>query len=292
MVTQLGYHDAYASGVIHGIAGGAALGVLIPLGARIGKFAADGTPRSINPHNKWLVTIGLFLIYTGFWGFYVACNVPIIGAEDIGSSGGYTATTIYLTPTTLSAIVFNFLMSLSGGLVVGYIVSRGDAFWTYSAGLAGIITASAGNDLYHPIQAMIIGGVGAWAAYKLHFWVERRFKIDDVVGAVAVHGYAGVIGLVISGFVLWGHPATAGYIEEVATITPWGQFLGAVIMFGVLGFLPAFIVANILKSMGRLRVPEVAEIAGLDLSGLEQEANDAREVREATEAEARRLGLL
>ena len=292
MVTELGYHDAYASGVIHAIAGGAALGVLIPLGARIGKFAPDGTPRNINPHNKWLVTIGLFLIYTGFWGFYVACNVPIIGAEDIGSSGGYTATTIYLTPTTLSAIVFNFLMSLSGGLIVGYIVSRGEAFWTYSAGLAGIITASAGNDLYHPIQAMLIGGVGAWAAYKLHFWVERRFKIDDVVGAVAVHGYAGVIGLIICGFVLWGHPATAGYHENVATITPWGQFLGAVIMFGVLGFLPAFIVANILKSMGKLRVPEVAEIAGLDLSGLEQEANDAREVRDATEAEAKRLGLL
>ena len=292
MVTQLGYHDAYASGVIHAIAGGAALGVLIPLGARIGKFAPDGTPRAINPHNKWLVTIGLFLIYTGFWGFYVACNVPIIGAEDIGGSGGYTATTIYLTPTTLSAIVFNFLMSLSGGLIVGYVVSRGEAFWTYSAGLAGIITASAGNDLYHPIQAMLIGGIGAWCAYKLHFWVERRFKIDDVVGAVAVHGYAGFIGLVIAGFVLWGHPATAGYHEAVATISPLGQLAGAIIMFGVLGFLPAFVVANILKKMGKLRVPEAAEIAGLDLAEQERDGKDAAGVRESTEAEARRIGLL
>ncbi len=292
MVTQLGYHDAYASGVIHAIAGGAALGVLIPLGARIGKFAPDGTPRAINPHNKWLVTIGLFLIYTGFWGFYVAWNVPIIGAEDIGGSGGYTATTIYLTPTTLSAIVFNFLMSLSGGLIVGYVVSRGEAFWTYSAGLAGIITASAGNDLYHPIQAMLIGGIGAWCAYKLHFWVERRFKIDDVVGAVAVHGYAGFIGLVIAGFVLWGHPATAGYHEAVATISPFGQLAGAIIMFGVLGFLPAFVVANILKKMGKLRVPEAAEIAGLDLAEQERDGKDAAGVRESTEAEARRIGLL
>ena len=73
-----GYHDAYASGVIHAIAGGAALGVLVHLGPRIGKFRADGTARNIAPHNPWLVTIGLFLIYTGFWGFYVACNVPII----------------------------------------------------------------------------------------------------------------------------------------------------------------------------------------------------------------------
>jgi len=292
MVTQLGYHDAYASGVIHAIAGGFALGVIIPLGARIGKFAADGTPRNINPHNKWLVTIGLFLIYTGFWGFYVACNVPIISAEDIGGTGGFTATTIYLTPTTLSAIVFNFLMSLSGGLLAGYVVSKGDAFWTYSCGLAGIIAASAGNDLYHPIQAMLIGAVGAVCAYKLHYWVERRFKIDDPVGAIAVHGYAGFIGLVIAGFVLWGHPATAGYHEEVAAITPWGQFLGAVIMFGVLGFLPAYVLSMILKSMNMLRVPVAVELVGLDLSGEIRDEADAIEVSEADIAEARRLGLL
>ena len=72
----------------------------------------------------------------------------------------YTATSIYVTPTTLSGITFNFLMSLSGGLLAGYWVSKGDPFWTYSGGLAGIITASAGNDLYHPLQAMMIAAFG------------------------------------------------------------------------------------------------------------------------------------
>ena len=294
MVTLLGYHDAYASGVIHAVAGGAALGVLIPLGARIGKFRPDGTARNINPHNPWLVTVGLFLIYTGFWGFYVACNVPIISTDDIGGTGAasFTATTIYLTPTTLSAIVFNFLMSLSGGLLAGYIVSKGNAFWTYSAGLAGVIAASAGNDLYHPIQAMFVGAVGSVLAYKLHYFVERKFKIDDAVGAVAVHGYAGFIGLVIAGFMLWGHPATAGYHEEVAYITPWGQLIGAVIMFGLLGFLPAFTVASILKSLGALRVPERVEIAGLDLQEEIQIENDAIEVSQADIEEAKRTGIL
>ena len=67
--------------MIHAIAGGTALGVLVHLGPRIGKFRADGTPRNIVPHDPWLVAIGLFLIYAGFWGFYVACNVPIIAAE-------------------------------------------------------------------------------------------------------------------------------------------------------------------------------------------------------------------
>jgi ammonia channel protein AmtB len=293
MVTQLGYHDAYASGVIHAIAGGAALGVLIPLGPRLGKFAADGTPRNIGPQNKWLVTLGLFLIYTGFWGFYVACNVPIIASDAIGAGeGSFTATTIYLTPTTLSAITVNFLMSLSGGLIAGFVVSRGDPFWTYSAGLAGIITASAGNDLYHPIQAMLIGAVGAACAYKLHYWVERRFKVDDAVGAVAVHGYAGFIGLVIAGFVLWGHPATAGYHETVATINPLGQFAGAVIMFFVLGFIPAYVVARILKAAGMLRVPEAVELVGLDTSADVMDELDAIKVSEADIAEAKRLGLL
>lgn len=293
MVTQLGYHDAYASGVIHAIAGGAALGVLIPLGPRIGKFCKDGTPRNILPQNPWLVTIGLFLIYTGFWGFYVACNVPIIAESDIGLTGeGFTATTIYLTPTTLSAIVFNFLMSLSGGMIAGYAVSRGDAFWTYSAGLAGVITASAGNDLYHPLQSMLIGGVGAVCAYKLHHWVEKRFKIDDAVGAVAVHGYAGFIGLVICGFVLWGHPATAGYLENVATINPLGQFAGAIIMFFVLGFLPCFILATILKNMNLLRIPYEVELAGLDHSRLSEEHRENDAVRAAEIEEAKQRGLI
>lgn len=292
MVTELGYHDAYASGVIHAIAGGAALGVLCVLGPRIGKFKADGTPRNILPNNPWLVTVGIFLIYTGFWGFYVACNVPIISSDAIGSTaeGGvafYTATTIYLTPTTLSAITFNFLMSLSGGLMIGYLVSKGDAFWTYSLGLAGIITASAGNDLYHPIESLIVGGVGAWAAYKLHYWVERTFKIDDAVGAVAVHGYAGFIGLVIAGFILWGHPATAGYHEAVTPITPWGNTIGALIMFFGLGFMPMWILAKILNAFGLLRMPREVELAGLDLAGSHANALDNAEIAEVTLAAAR-----
>ena len=271
MVQLLGYHDAYASGVIHAIAGGYALGVLVVLGPRLGKFAADGTPRDIPPHNPWLVTIGLFLIYTGFWGFYAACNVPVINGEGINALMGatseiqgttYFATNIYLTPTTLSGITFNFLLSLSGGLLVAYVVSKGDAFWTYSGGLAGIITASAGNDLYHPIQAFIIGGIGTYCAYKLHHFVERRFKIDDAVGAVAVHGYAGFIGLILCGFMLWGYPSSA--MPGYASINPLGQLIGAVIMFGLLGFLPAWVVSKILAGAGMLRIPAKAELEGLD----------------------------
>ena len=286
MVRVLGYHDAYASGVIHAIAGGFALGVLIVLGPRIGKFAPDGTPRNLNPRNPWLVTIGLFLIYTGFWGFYVACNVPIWDVQA-GDGVFYSATNIYLGPTTLSAITFNFLMSLSGGLMMGYVMSKGDAFWTYSSGLAGIIAASSGNDLYHPIQAMIIGGLGVIFAYKMHYWVERRFRIDDAVGAVAVHGYAGFFGVVICGFMLWGYPSSPN--PDYTSINPLGQFIGALIMFGLLGFLPGFIAAKIMHAMGALRIPREVELAGLDTTAAEDLRRDEQGVIDAEREEIRQL---
>jgi len=183
-------------------------------------------------------------------------------------------------PTTLSGITFNFLMSFSGGLMAAYLVSKGNPFWTYSGGLGGIIAASAGNDLYHPVQALVVGGVGVVFMYTIHHWVERRFKIDDAVGAVAVHGYAGFFGVVVAGFLLWGYPAAdpmyGNYelreasiawfntAEGKPMINPLGNFIGAIIMFWVLGFIPCYILARVLNAFKMLRVPREVELAGLD----------------------------
>jgi ammonia channel protein AmtB len=291
MVRYLGYHDAYASGVVHAIAGGTALAVLIVLGPRIGKFKADGTPRNIPPQNPWLVCIGLFLIYTGFWGFYAACNIPIYDVQA-GDGVFYSATNIYLQPTTLSAITFNFIMALCGGLMVAYLMSKGDPFWTFSGGLAGIIATSAGNDLYHPIQAFLISAILVAVIYKMHYWVERRFQIDDAVGAVAVHGYAGFLGVVAAGFVLWGYPsspdALLGHEQPWAAVTPWGQLIGAVIMFWVLGFIPGYVLASILKMFGLLRVPREVELAGLDYHSQAIVLQEDREIIAVTVEAGRR----
>jgi ammonia channel protein AmtB len=124
---------------------------------------------------------------------------------------------------------------------------------------------------------MFIGGFGTGIVYYLHFWVEGKFKIDDAVGAVAVHGYAGFIGLIICGFVLWGYPSSP--YEGYATINPLGQFLGAIIMFFVLGFLPGWIVAKILSAMGILRIPKEAELLGLDFLDDEARKAAAEDVR-------------
>ena len=285
MVKLLGYHDAYASGVIHAVAGGTALGVLVVLGPRLGRFAPDGKPRKFVPHNPWLVAIGLFLIYAGLLGLYAASNVPIISPQTIAgqiTGATWTATTIYLTPTTLSAVTINFLMALSGGLMAGYLVSRGDPVWTFSAGLAGIVAASAGNDLYHPIQALFIGGIGAAAAYHLHYLVERFLKIDDAVGAVAVHGYAGVIGLILAGLVLWGYPSSP--YDGYAAVNPLGNAIGALIMFVLLGFVPAFAVAKLLDIFGLLRIPRPVELIGLDFKTLHEHDAAREDVRRAERA--------
>ena len=109
MLRELGYNDVYASGVIHTIAGGYAMNLKLELGSQIGKFSADSIPHDIPPHNPWLLTIGIFIIYTGFWRSYAACNVPVISPEAISgqiTGAAWTATNIYLAPTSLSAIVF------------------------------------------------------------------------------------------------------------------------------------------------------------------------------------------
>ena len=97
--------------------------------------------------------------------------------------------------------------------------------------------------------------------YKLHYWVERRFKIDDAVGAAAVHGYGGFLGVVVAGFMLWGQPSSP--YEGFAHINPLGNFAGACLMW-LLGFVPIFITCKILDSFGLLRVPRKVELEGVD----------------------------
>jgi ammonia channel protein AmtB len=113
---------------------------------------------------------------------------------------------------------------------------------------------------------MFIGAFVPCVAYKLHHWVERRFKIDDAVGAVAVHGYGGFLGVVIAGFMLWGQPSSP--YKDYATISPLGQLAGAIIMVA-LGFIPTYILARILNRANLLRVPREVELVGLDFANSE-----------------------
>ncbi len=257
MVQKLGYHDFGAAGLVHAVAGFFALGILIHLGPRIGKYNADGSANHIAGHSMPLTLIGLMTIIVGFWGFLMAC---LIVPGEAWSWSPTEFTTIYGTPTTLSALSFNILMAFAGGIIGAWAVTR-DPFWMMSGALGGIITCAPGLDIYWPPMAFAIAMVGCmimpYAAKMLENW-----GIDDAVGAVTVHGTLGVYGVIVLGIFGAGYPALSGD-AGVATINFFGQFVGAIIM-ALIGFVPGYLIAWIFKAMGILRVSEAAELAGLD----------------------------
>ncbi len=256
MVQKWGVHDFGAAGLVHAVAGFFALGVLMNLGPRIGKFNDDGTANHIAGHNMPLTCVGLMLIIAGFWGFLMAC---VIVPGEAWSWFPDKFATIYGTPITLSALSFNILMAMAGGTIGAWLMTR-DPFWMMSGMLAGIISAASGLDIYWPGLTLLVS-FGAGVILQPAAAILERFKIDDAVGAVTVHGTIGVYGVVMLGIFASGFPALQG--EGAPVITLWGQVLGAIV-FALIGFVPGWITAFILKSVGMLRVPANAEEHGLD----------------------------
>lgn len=273
LVTRFGFHDFGASGVVHAVAGFFTLGVLLNLGPRIGKYAADGTPNDLPGHSMPMAVAGVMLIITGFWGFLMACAIfP-------GQAWSWTETTyasIYGTPVTLSALGFNILLAVSGGIIGAWITARGP-FWMVSGGLGGIIACAAGMDLWHPALAFLIAFAGAAAMGPVARRIERA-GIDDAVGAVTVHGVLGIWGLMAVGLFASGYPALATPDAVVTGLV--GQAVGAAVM-AALGFVPGYLGSLAFKRAAVLRVPEAAERAGLGRTG-RQTIGSLRQVGGAT----------
>ena len=255
LVTGFGYHDAVASGVVHTISGFFALGVLINLGSRIGKFNADGTANQIRGHSLPMTITGLMLIVVGFFGFIGACVV-----YNYGPNGQWE--NIYGGATTLSAYTFNTLMAVAGGIIGCYVMTR-DPFWMMSGALCGVISAAAGLDLWYPAQAFGIafagGLLGPWAAQQL-----EKMGIDDAVGAVSVHGVCGVWGLLAVGIFLGGYPgfeSSSGL--AVPGINMTGQVIGAGVMIAT-GFIPGYVLSWIFNKLGVLRAGDGVQRDGMD----------------------------
>lgn len=258
LVTKFGLHDFGAAGLVHAVAGFFALGVLINLGPRVGKFNADGSANHIGAHNLPFTVTGLMLIIVGFWGFLMAC---LIVPGESWSWYPDKFATIYGTPITLSALSFNILMGFSGGIIGAWMVTR-DPFWMMSGGLAGIIASASGLDIYWPPLAFAMGFAGGALLKPCAAFLEKR-GIDDAVGAVTVHGTIGLFGVIMLGVWANGYPSAQG--ADAPTITLTGQIVGAGVFF-LLGFVPGYVVSLILKRAGLLRVSPEAEEAGLDFT--------------------------
>ena len=250
MVTEWGYHDVGASGVVHIISGFFALGVLINLGPRIGKYNADGSANRIQGHSLPMTMAGLMLIVTGFFGFFAGCLL-------YGGTGQWV--NIYGGATTLSAFCFNILMGVAGGIIGCYFKTR-DPFWMMSGALCGVISAAAGLDIWDPSLAFAVGFaggiIGPMAAQLLD-----KMKIDDAVGAVAVHGVCGMWGLLAVGIFMGGYPTHA---EGIPPISFYGQFMGMIVMI-LIGFVPGYVLSYIFKICGVLRASDGVQIAGMDV---------------------------
>jgi len=242
-----------------------ALGVLINLGPRIGKYNRNGTANHIAGHSMPLTLIGLMLIIAGFWGFLMAC--AIFPGEAWSWSSTQFAT-IYGTPVTLSAIAFNILMGFAGGIIGAWMVTR-DPFWMMSGALGGIISCAAGLDLWWPPLAFAIAFIGA-CIMPISAKFFEKIGIDDAVGAVTVHGTLGAWGVIAVGIFAAGYPALPGD-EGVATISLIGQAVGLAVMFAC-GFVPGYVLSLILRIFRLLRVPEHAEIDGLDITKVPAQA--------------------
>ncbi len=248
LLTQFGWHDFGAAGCVHMVAAFFALGVLINLGPRIGKFNADGTANEIAPHNVPMAVFGLMVLIVGFFGFLGGCIIY---------NGTAQWTTIFGNPATLSAVAFNTLMCFSGGIIGGWVTTR-DPFWMMSGALAGIFAAASGLDVYWPPLAFLLGLCGGIIAPLGARFLERTFKIDDAVGAVSVHGIAGAFGVLAFGIVAAGYPN-----GDYPPTNFFGQLVGAITML-LLGFIPGYVASYILKMFGLLRIPEKVEIMGMD----------------------------
>ena len=258
LVQDWGFHDFGAAGVVHMISGFFALGVLMNLGPRIGKFNPDGTANNLAGHNMPLTLIGLMLIIVGFWGFLMAC---LIYPGEAWSWSATEFTNIYGTPMTLSALAFNILMAFGGGVIGAWMTTR-DPFWMMSGALGGIISCASGLDVWWPPLAFVIAFVGAGFIMPQAAKFIEKMGIDDAVGAVTVHGVLGAWGVIAVGIFASGYPALSGD-AGVATVSFVGQFVGMIVMF-LVGFVPGYGISWLFKAAGALRVGEAAEIAGLD----------------------------
>lgn len=250
LLKEWGYHDVGCAGLIHVVAGFFALGVLINLGPRVGRYNADGTVNPMEPHNIPMVLIGLMLIIVGFFGFLGACLLFNAGSQW---------TNIYGQPATLSAYAFNTLMCFSGGIIGAWMTTR-DPFWMMSGALAGIFVAAAGLDVWYPPLAFCLGFLGGVVIKPVNDWIIS-LGIDDSVGAVAVHGFCGALGVLAVGVFASGYPN----VGDAPATSLMGQFVGLIVMI-LCGFVPGYLGSLILNFFGLLRVPDDAQELGLDLA--------------------------
>ena len=244
------FHDFAGSAIVHSVGGVLAIIGAIALGARRGKYSADGTSRAIPGHSLTWAALGVFILWLGWFGFNPGSQLAASGEVN------RTAICHVLLTTNLAAVAGGL-----GTMAVTWIKYRKPSLsLTLNGVLAGLVGITAGCDLVSPLGAVIIGLVcGVILVFSIEF-IDHRLHIDDPVGASTVHGVCGILGTIMTGLLATDSGLFYGY--------GWG-FLGAQ-TFGVLvidlwAALCGVILFFTIKKVHGLRVDARIEEEGLDI---------------------------
>ena len=243
-----GFNDFAGSAAVHAMGGFAALAAAIVLGPRIGKYSKDGKSNTIPGHNLPLASVGAFILWFGWFGFNPGSSLGAVGNwELIGS-----------------VVVNTFLASASGGIATMiytyFTYSKIDITMVINGVLAGLVSITAGCNVVGPTSAIIIGAIaGVLVDVAVVFF--DKIKVDDPVGAIAVHGVNGLFGTMAVGFfAIEGGLFYGGGISLLIT-----QILG-VITIALFSFTVTFIIMKFLKLTIGVRISSEDEEAGIDAS--------------------------
>mgnify|MGYP006149257711 FL=1 len=240
-LNEAGFLDFAGSGVVHMTGAVAALAGVILLGARKGKYASDGTVNPIPGANLPLATLGTFLLWFGWFGF----------------NGGSELVMSNVAEANAVAMIFvNTNAAAAGGCIAALITARllfgkADLTMVLNGALAGLVSITAEPLTPTPLLATIIGGIGGIIVVLSIVGLDK-FKLDDPVGAISVHGTAGI----------WGLLAVCLSNSDA---TLYAQLLGIAMIFAWV-FITSFIVWSVIKAVAGIRVSEEEEMEGVDKS--------------------------
>ena len=244
---DLGFLDFAGSGIVHMAGAAAALAGVMLVGARKGKYGANGEVNAIPGANLPLATLGTFILWLGWFGF----------------NGGSVLATASVDSANAVAVVFmNTNLAAAGGCIGALIVAKllfgkADLTMALNGCLAGLVAITAGPDTPSALQATIFGALGGLLVV-FSITTLDKLKIDDPVGAISVHGVVGLLGLLLV-------PVT----NDGASFS--GQIIGALTIFGWV-FATSLGAFFVIKMVMGLRVSEEEEYEGADLSECGMEA--------------------
>jgi len=238
-LNTLGFYDFAGSTIVHSVGGWGALIGAILLGPRIGKFGRDGAVHPIPGHNLPLVTIGVFLLWFGWFGFN--------GGSVLSADAGYVS--LVLCTTTFAAAAGGVTTALTSWVIGG----KPDLTMALNGILAGLVGITAGADQMAGWEAIAIGAVAGGLVYFSVIFFDN-LRIDDPVGAISVHLTCGI----------WGTLAV-GLLGDKAGLDQIGYQLAGIGAIGSFTVLFSLIVFGTLKAVMGLRVTEAEELEGLDL---------------------------